>query len=77
MGTQVVSRWTGIQKFGDAVRPSVVTVAQTILGWCVLTTAESFWPDLPKHSPELTLLRFASVVVGFVLVKAVQWRDKN
>ncbi len=61
----------------QAVMPSARAVSQAVLVTCVLDTAgELFYPNLPRHSLALYLCRMGSVVFGFVLVKAAQWRKE-
>lgn len=59
----------------QALMRFVRAVAQVALLYCVIVAArETFYPNLPRHSPELTFWRIGSVLIGWLLVKAVQWR---
>ena len=60
----------------QAVMPFVWAVAHTALLYCVIVaTRKTFYPNLSSHSPEYTSLAFGSVLIGWLLVKAVQWRE--
>ena len=70
--TRRVSRLNSITR---TAMPLVRGMARFAVLDCVLVAArETFYPDLPRHSPELTLWRFGTLPVVWALLKAAEWK---
>ncbi len=74
MAVSIPSQSSKTNKITHAVMPFLKSVARITLVYCVIMAAEAAYPGLPKHSSELKLLRFSSALLGFGLLKSVQWR---
>ena len=61
----------------QAAMPFLRALSQITLIYCVMEAARAtFYPDLPRHSPELPLWQFPSALVGWLLVNAAGWQRK-
>lgn len=70
-------RGSRIEAITQAVMRFLRAVSQITLLYCVIVAArKTFYPNLPPHSPEYTLLAFGSVFIGWLLIKAAGWRRK-
>lgn len=62
----------------QAAMPFARALARFVVFYCVLVAArETFYPNLPRHSPELTLWRFGMVPVAWAILRAAEWRKET
>lgn len=70
-------RRSRIEAITQAVMRFLRAISQITLLYCVIVAArETFYPNLPPHSPEETLLAFGSGFIGWLLMKAAGWQRK-